>query len=133
MVFNHEQDSMGGALGVSPEKIKRLQAYATFYMIQSQMLRHMLYDDDDEKIPSNLSSKSGVLENIFGHCDSQAERVCATWDYCSLDIKIRQNIEDDNDMSTKMFVAMISMKIKEFDMDEEVFCDWFCENINKEA
>lgn len=118
--FNHDVETMGDALGISKERQTYIRGLITFYMMYGHVLLNQLFDNSDEA-PANLRTKSGSLEKMFDHAENEAERVLMTWDYCSVDIKHR------DDPRGLAMMAMTAMKIEEVNMDVDKFMTWFLE------
>lgn len=118
IVFNHEATQMPDAIGIATERRYYLNAVVLFNMVYQNIMVHSLFDDTDDA-PANMRTKSGCLERILESAKNEAEMVYLTWEYCNLDIKT------DDGPSGAMFLAMISSKTKELDLDQDQFCNWW--------
>lgn len=116
--FNHDVKTMSEALCIPDERRHYLHAVVLYNMVYQHIMVTSLFDDTDDA-PANMRTKSGCLEKMLDEAENEAERVYITWEYCSVDLKT------DDGPAGAMFLSMISARVKDYDLDQEKFCQWF--------
>lgn len=115
--FNHEGKSLAEAMGIDEERKYELEAIVIYNMLIVEIMARKLFDNPKDA-PRNLTTKSGVLEKILDYADTDAEAIYLTYEYCILDKKT-------DGLKGQMFATALAVKIKQLDLDEEKFIEWF--------
>jgi len=116
--FNHSGGTLAEAMGIHVERKYELEGIVIYTMLIVEIMSRKLFDNPKEA-PRNLCTKSGVLEKVLEYAESQAEAIYLTYEYCTVDQKT------DDGVQGKMFASALAMKIKQLDLDEERFIEWF--------
>lgn len=117
--FNHEGKSLADAMGIDLERRYELEAIVIYNMLIVEIMAKKLFDNPEDA-PRNLTTKSGVLEKILDYADIDAEAIYLTYEYCILDKKT-------DGLKGQIFASALAVKIRELDLDEEKFIEWFVE------
>lgn len=117
--FNHEGKSLADAMGIDLERRYELEAIVIYNMLIVEIMAKKLFDNPEDA-PRNLTTKSGVLEKILDYADTDAEAIYLTYEYCILDKKT-------DGLKGQIFASALAVKIRELDLDEEKFIEWFVE------
>lgn len=115
--FNHEGKTLAESMGIDLERRYELEAIVVYNMLIVEIMARKLFDNPKDA-PRNLTTKSGVLEKILDYADTEAEAIYLTYEYCILDKKT-------DGLKGQMFATAIAVKIKQLDLDEEKFIEWF--------
>lgn len=116
--FNHEGKTLAESMGIDEERKHELEATVIYNMLIVEIMARKLFDNPKDA-PRNLTTKSGVLEKILDYADTEAEAIYLTYEYCILDRKTSDGPEG------QMFATALAIKIKQLDLDEEKFIEWF--------
>ncbi len=122
LVFNHDVRRVHEALGVDNERREYIHGVILYQMAYQHIMVNQLFDDKDNA-PANLRTKTGVLERIFDNVNTEEERIVATWDYCAADTRI-----SEDDPRGMLFFHMLITRVKDFDLDQDKFCNWWVKN-----
>jgi hypothetical protein len=118
--FNHDGGTLAEAMCIDPERKLELEGIVLYNMIIVEIMSQKLFGSK-EKAPRNLTTKSGVLEKVLDYAENLTEAVYITYEYCSVDIRTNS----DAGIEGKMFCTGIAMKIKQLDLDEDKFIEWY--------
>jgi len=122
LVFSHDNSSIHEAFGVETERRDYLHGAILYNIAYQKIMVDQLFDDEDN-VPRNLCTKTGIIERFLENAETEEERLVMMWDYATVDCKI-----DSNDIRGHLFFEMILKRVKHFDLDQDKFCSWW---INK--
>lgn len=119
--FNHDTKTIQDSLGIQKDRADRISANILFELINQAYLIKNLFDSV-ENAPSNLTTKTGLLERVFDETQNEAERIYATWEYSKIDLSIQK--------SDKMQAALqgFAFLYTACDSDKDKFIDKFIEH-----
>lgn len=119
MKLNHDAKFMSGALGVSDERHRYIHSLIWWSFIHQHHMKKNLYEKDDDDIPGELCTKSGILEYIFNHLSTEQERLVAVYDFQKID-----TLTDENE-NAKMTLSALFLKAEMLDWDKDAFIEFF--------
>jgi hypothetical protein len=121
--MDHSKGSFDEALGISAERGNEIEALVLFHILDQDFLQGSLFDNIEE-CPYNLKTKSGCLESILEECETEEERIFATWDYAKKDILA------DRDIKAKMMMFALMEEYKSMGGDKDKFVGFWVEQKN---
>ena len=116
--FNHDGRSLAESMSISKDRKVEIEAIVLYTMIVREIMVKNLFDSRDDA-PRNMSTKSGVLEKLLEYATDYTEAVYIAYEYCFLDKRTDDPIEG------KMLCTVLAMKIKDLDLDEDKFIEWY--------
>ena len=116
--FDHSAGNVQAALSIPDHRSDVLDAKVLFNIINQAVMVNKLFDDPDDA-PSNLSTKTGVIEKILDEAKTDNERVYLVWEYSRLDLRM------DTDKKLQHVLAGMTMLYKAVDGDEDKFIEKF--------
>lgn len=116
--FDHSAGNVQAALSIPDHRSDVLDAKVLFNIINQAIMVSKLFDDPDDA-PSNLRTKTGVIEKILDEAKSDNERVYLVWEYSRLDLRM------DTDKKLQHVLAGMTMLYKAVDGDEDKFVEKF--------
>ena len=118
VTFNHSAGNVQAALSIPDHRSDILDAKVLFSIINQAMMIRDLFDDPNDA-PSNLRTKTGLIERILDEAKSDNERVYLVWEYSRLDLRM------DTDKKLQQVLAGMTMLYKAVDGDEDKFVEKF--------
>lgn len=115
--FDHSADTLQKSLGISDERADILSATYFFESINKNFLVKELFDNPDEA-PSNLTTKTGVLEAVFEDCETEEERLYVTWDGARHESYLKTNPKYET-----AFLHMVTLTYALAEKDREKFIE----------
>jgi len=88
--FNHDTKTIQDSLGIDTKRADHISANILFEIINQAYLVKNLFDNPDNA-PSNLTTKTGLLERVFEETTNEAERIYATWEYSKIDLTLQKS------------------------------------------
>lgn len=88
--FNHDTKTIQDSLGIDSSRADHISANILFEIINQAYLVKNLFDSP-ENAPSNLTTKTGLLERVFEETTNEAERIYATWEYSKIDLTLQKS------------------------------------------
>ena len=116
--FDHSAGNVQAALSIPDHRSDVLDAKVLFNIINQAVMVNKLFDDPDDA-PSNLRTKTGVIEKILDEAKTDNERVYLVWEYSRLDLRM------DTDKKLQHVLAGMTMLYKAVDGDEDKFVEKF--------
>lgn len=116
--FDHSAGNVQAALSIPDHRSDVLDAKVLFNIINQAIMVSKLFDDPDDA-PSNLRTKTGVIEKILDEAKTDNERVYLVWEYSRLDLRM------DTDKKLQHVLAGMTMLYKAVDGDEDKFVEKF--------
>lgn len=116
--FDHSAGNVQAALSIPDHRSDVLDAKVLFNIINQAIMVNKLFDDPDDA-PSNLRTKTGLIERILDEAKSDNERVYLVWEYSRLDLRL------DTDKNLQQVLAGMTMLYKAVDGDEDKFVEKF--------
>lgn len=116
--FDHTQRDVQRALSIPDDRSDVLDAKVLFNIINQAIMVNELFDDPDDA-PSNLRTKTGLMERILDEANTDNERVYLVWEFSRLDLRM------DTDKHLKHVLAGMAMLYKAVDGDEDKFTEKF--------
>ncbi len=121
--FNHDTRTIQDSLGIGKDRADRISANILFEMINQAFLIKNLFDSPDNA-PSNLTTKTGLLERVFDETENEAERIYATWEYSKIDLTVQKS---ETMQATLQGMALLYSAC---DSDKDRFINKFIEHKN---
>lgn len=120
IVFNHNATKISDSLGISEDRKLEIEAYVMYAILSTEIICRKLYGEDRNQAPSNMRSKSGVLEKVLDYAQDETELVYMTYEY----------VNQDKFTDTKeggLFASAVAMKLQDDDieLDEDKFVSWW--------
>lgn len=116
--FDHSAGNVQAALSIPDHRSDELDAKVLFNIINQAIMINTLFDNPDDA-PSNLRTKTGLIERILDEAKSDNERVYLVWEYSRLDMRM------DTDKKLQHVLAGMTMLYKAVDGDEDKFVEKF--------
>lgn len=123
--LNHENDKISDVLGISKDQLVKTKAAMIFSILSPKILGDSLFDDENE-MPANMKTKSGSIEIMLSHCNTDEMKVFSLLNFFDFYDKIisvyymatgkvnfDELLEDEKDSLKKALkMVAIQMKIK---------------------
>ena len=116
--FDHSAGNVQAALSIPDHRSDELDAKVLYNIINQAIMINTLFDNPDDA-PSNLRTKTGLIERILDEAKSDNERVYLVWEYSRLDMRM------DTDKKLQHVLAGMTMLYKAVDGDEDKFVEKF--------
>ena len=124
VTFDHTARDVQGALSISEARCDQLDAIVMYSLINQTMMVRKLFDNPDDA-PSNLRTKTGILERALEAAENDNERIYITWEYGRLDVRT------DVDKKAQMALGGLAMLYDLVDGDEDKFISKFISHKQK--
>lgn len=110
--FDHQQENIGAALGVSDERAKEIQALLHFIELEKTFTAHKLFDKEED-VPAEFKVKTAILDSALDEAKNDNEALYMTyeWAHHSLLKKISANYDEMSQKLTMLY--MISNQDKD--------------------
>lgn len=86
VTFDHSARNFQGALNIEQDRTDELDAIVMYSLINQAMMVKQLFDDPDDA-PSNMRTKTGILERALESAKNDNERIYITWEYARVDAR----------------------------------------------
>lgn len=121
--FNHDCEKLHQSMGIDEDRKYELEVAVLYNMLLNALMLDKLFDNPDDA-PTNMRTKSGMLEKILDYAMDDAELV-----YLGMEYVIQDKLSDTTE--GKLFMSAVLHKLKELDLDEDKFVEWWKETRQK--
>lgn len=137
VTFDHQQNDIGAALGVSEERVKEIQALLHFIELEKTFTAHKLFDKEED-VPVEFKVKTAILDSALDEAKNDNEALYITYEWANHSFlkKISSNYEEmthkltmlymitnqDRDTFVKEFVKKVKIQFRgrrDSDSDED--------------
>lgn len=114
VTFDHSARNFQGALNIEQDRTDQLDAIVMYSLINQAMMVRQLFDNPDEA-PSNMRTKTGILERALESAENDNERIYITWEYARVDART------DMDKRASLAISGLAVLYQMVNGDEDEF------------